>query len=252
MKWLNINLSTLRSPEYIGSSPVERGTWLSVSSLCADQENGGRVVGGLLWKDRQWQQACGVTLREVQAASRLVFHDGDDVVVFAYPVDREYEIKAKREAGRRGGSSTSEAKVKAVRENGAKAYAKHTLGSAPKLNQSSDLTEGNRKGIGKEEEGQIAAEAAPTAGIEKPKASRMPDTEWLETLKADPAFAGIDIDLEYAKATRWCEEKRKTLSRMRLINWLNRCDRPLNARYAAPETIPENVRIAIANRKTAA
>ncbi len=32
MKYLNIELSTLRSAEYVGSSPAERGTWLSVSA----------------------------------------------------------------------------------------------------------------------------------------------------------------------------------------------------------------------------
>ena len=97
MKYLNIELSTLRSAEYVGSSPAERGTWLSVSAHCADQENGGRVVGGATWKDRQWQQACGVTMREVRAAHRLLAVSGEDIIVFAYPVEKEAQVRALRE-----------------------------------------------------------------------------------------------------------------------------------------------------------
>jgi hypothetical protein len=52
----------------------------------------------------------------------------------------------------------------------------------------------------------------------------LPDADWLASLKADPAFAGIDINREHAKASRWCIEKGRTLSRARLLNWLNRCD----------------------------
>lgn len=103
MKYLNIELSTLRSAEYVGSSPAERGTWLSVSGFCADQENGGRIVGGMLWKDRQWQQVCGVSLREIRAASRLILIEGDDVVVFEYPTDVEDKVRTMRETARDNG-----------------------------------------------------------------------------------------------------------------------------------------------------
>ena len=99
MNWLNINLRTLRSPEYIGSDPTERATWLQLLAYCADQENGGRIIGGASWKDRQWQQTCGVTLREVTKAQRLLMIGDGDVVVNFYPTDKETEVKAKRKAG---------------------------------------------------------------------------------------------------------------------------------------------------------
>lgn len=120
MKYLSLELKTLRSPEYVGSAPTERGTWLSILGYCADQENGGRLTGAMSWKDRQWQQTCGVTAREVRSATRLLVTDGDDVVVFGYPTEVEAQIVAKRAAGRLGGQARTQAKTKAARENGAK------------------------------------------------------------------------------------------------------------------------------------
>jgi hypothetical protein len=96
MNWLNINLSTLRSPAYLGSTPVERATWLQLLAYCTDQENGGRIAGAAAWKDRQWQQTCGVTAREVRAAARLVVLEGGDVCVAFYPLEKQAEVQARR------------------------------------------------------------------------------------------------------------------------------------------------------------
>jgi hypothetical protein len=100
MHWLNINLTTLRSPAYLGSTPVERATWLQLLAYCADQENGGRIAGAARWKDRQWRLICGVSAREVRAASRLVAVEGEDVRVVFYPLEQEAEMRARREKGR--------------------------------------------------------------------------------------------------------------------------------------------------------
>jgi uncharacterized protein YdaU (DUF1376 family) len=54
------------------------------------------------------------------------------------------------------------------------------------------------------------------------------DEQWLEGLKADPAYSGIDIGHEHAKLVRWCKENRKQPTRRRFINWLNRADKPLS------------------------
>jgi hypothetical protein len=58
-------------------------------------------------------------------------------------------------------------------------------------------------------------------------ASPTSDKDWLESLKVDPAYVGIDVAIEHAKATRWCETNRKQLSRRRFVNWLNRAERPM-------------------------
>jgi len=53
------------------------------------------------------------------------------------------------------------------------------------------------------------------------------DADWLESLKVDPAYVGIDVANEHAKAIRWCDTNRKQLSRRRFVNWLNRAERPM-------------------------
>jgi hypothetical protein len=120
MEWLNLHIArTLRSPEVIGSSPAERGTWLMVVAYCAEQENGGRLAGGATWKDRQWQQTCGVTLREIQAAKRLLSIESGDIIVRHYPVDKQKIVQQNREIGRVGGRARTEDKSEAARRNGA-------------------------------------------------------------------------------------------------------------------------------------
>lgn len=113
MNWLNLQTSTLRAPEYIGSEPVARATWLNVLAYCCEQENGGRIVGGNLWKDRQWQQTCGVTLGEVVGARVLITVDGNDIVVWNYPVDKEAEVASKRRVGKLGGEASGKARREA-------------------------------------------------------------------------------------------------------------------------------------------
>lgn len=113
MQYINMHTDTLRSSEYIGSSPAERGTWFSVLGWCVTQENGGRMVGAALWKDRQWQQTCGVTLREVRSASRLLNIEGDDVVVVFYPIDKEEIVRKKREVASHGGRAKALAYARA-------------------------------------------------------------------------------------------------------------------------------------------
>src|SRR5689334_5174723 len=81
MNWLNLEIRSLRSPAYMGSDPVERATWINLLAFCCEQENGGRIVGAKLWRDRQWQQMCGVTAREVNGASNLMRWEGDDLIV---------------------------------------------------------------------------------------------------------------------------------------------------------------------------
>jgi len=123
MEWLNLKLADARSPQFIGSDPVERSTWLSVIVYRLDQENGGIIRGGALWKDRQWQQTCGVTVREVRRATKLLRIVGDDIHVMFYPVDKERIVKRNREIGRMGGLASGEARNEAKAE--ASALSKH-------------------------------------------------------------------------------------------------------------------------------
>jgi hypothetical protein len=67
----------------------------------------------------------------------------------------------------------------------------------------------------------------PVEPIRAAKAAPTSDAQWLDGLCDDPAYDGINVRLEHAKAHRWCLENRKQLSRRRFINWLNRCDRAM-------------------------
>lgn len=107
MDWLNLHSKVLDSPQVVGAEPVDRGTWLMLQRYCIGQENGGRIAGCGAWKDRKWQQLAKVTLLEVQRKSELWAWDGQDLVVWEYPVEKEAEVQAKREIakvnGNRGG-----------------------------------------------------------------------------------------------------------------------------------------------------
>jgi hypothetical protein len=156
MNWLNLQVSVIRAPEYVGSEPVQRATWLNVLAYSAEHENGGRIAGARGWKDRRWQQTCGVTQAEVEAAGDLLRWDGDDLVVWAYPVEKEVELKAKREGGRRGGLKSGEARGEAPGE----AADEEERSSASSIASRTPSTEGK----GREEEGNGKEPPTPRGG----------------------------------------------------------------------------------------
>jgi hypothetical protein len=96
MEYLNLPSFVLDSPEFVGADQVERGTWLCLQRYCIGQENSGVIEDCAIWKDRQWQQLCRVTLREVRRKSRLFRWEGNNLRVFYYPQEAEDIVKAKR------------------------------------------------------------------------------------------------------------------------------------------------------------
>lgn len=110
MKYVNLTIATVRSPEVLGCEPVARATWFMVMAYCCDQENGGRLAGAANWKDRQWQQTCAVTKQEVEEAEPLLTIDGEDVVVWAYPTHAEEANRKLREGGGDAGRKSGEAR----------------------------------------------------------------------------------------------------------------------------------------------
>ena len=116
MEWLNIHSSTLDAPEFVGSDPVRRATWLCLLRYCAGQENGGTISSCKSWPDRKWQQLCRVTQAETQAETQLWHWECESLVVWRYPVEKEDQIKRLRIAG----GKSSPAKVSAAQANGSK------------------------------------------------------------------------------------------------------------------------------------
>ena len=183
MKYLNIYLPDLHSAPYIGSEPRERAAWLSVLGYCCEQENGGRIVGCRAWKDRQWQQTCGVTLKEVESASKLLVWDGQDLTVVFYPIDSERVVQAKRLGGSRGGQLSGQAR------------AKHTSTDTSSTPSSTPSTE--RKGKEKEEEEERNRKSAPPLG----------DTPELPLEQSFPAQ--IDTEAFRSAWADWMEYRRE-------------------------------------------
>lgn len=169
MEWLNLHTSTLDSPQFVGAEPAERATWLCLLRYCVGQENGGRIALCRGWNDRRWQQLCRVMKREVIGPSDLWEWDGDDLVVWAYPVNKEEEVKRNRSNGAKGGRPAGSAKTNLVPFPSAipQETTRFLSGSVDGSTSAETERKGREgKGIGKEEEG----EANPVAG--KPAGSR--------------------------------------------------------------------------------
>jgi hypothetical protein len=101
MNWINIRTEFLQGEVFRGCEPTDRATWLCLLGYCHSQENRGVLVNCRDWPDRKWQQVVAVTKEEVNRSCGLWFWDGDDLVVREYPVEKQAEITAKREAGKR-------------------------------------------------------------------------------------------------------------------------------------------------------
>ncbi|MEO5360615.1 MAG: hypothetical protein H7843_09215 [Nitrospirota bacterium] len=78
---------------------------------------------------------------------------------------------------------------------------------------------GNMTGCGTKPEGR--------SNGKKSKNKDISDEEWLRSLRNNPAYEGIPVDVVVGKLLAWCENKGYTPTRARLLNWLNREDRPI-------------------------
>lgn len=104
MKYLNLDLPDLKREEFSSSSFSEIGVWLTLVAYCATIENGGVIQNCRSWSDRQWIASAGLVKDDVIGAGcDLWCMDDDDLEVKFYPVSQEAALKAKREAGKRGG-----------------------------------------------------------------------------------------------------------------------------------------------------
>ncbi len=69
------------------------------------------------------------------------------------------------------------------------------------------------------------------ARSDKPKrAIALADNEFIQALKENPAYEGIDIDREIGKVDAWLLTPRgrgKQKTRQRIVNWLNRAEKPM-------------------------
>jgi hypothetical protein len=259
MQYLSIPIAAFASCEFVGEDPVNRATWVTLLAYCAQVENGGRICGCLQWGDRRWQQSCKVTKEEVNRPSALIRWEGNDLVISCYPSAKESEIQAKRAAGIERAAlrwNTTQKNHKTAHSSATSSAHSSAIQSATSSPDAyGKVREGKvREGKGKGGPGdsslavkpldvECAAAAAPTAKapeIKTPKPKAPPlDDDWLQSIADDPAYFGLDVKQERNRMIRWCEVNHKHPSRKRLINWLNRCERPMA--FAQPPTAPNPV-----------
>lgn len=227
MMYFTLRVSTLRSAEYIGSEPTARATWLNLLAYCCEQENGGTIPDCSAWKDRQWQQTCGITLAEAQEASPLWKWAEGGLVVAFYPADKQAEIQAKREAGRRGGRRSGisrrsgEDRRKALPQATEEPHGEAQLQAELQASLERNVME--CKVMQSKGRGKRVAEVSATS-----------DEDWLADLAKNPAYAAIDVRVELGKMQAWCAANGKQPSRKRFVNWLNRAERPIAAKGTLP------------------
>jgi hypothetical protein len=66
---------------------------------------------------------------------------------------------------------------------------------------------------------------------DKPKPTYLVDKDYIDSLKTNTAYQGIDIDRELAKMDAWLSTPRgrgKKKTRGFIVNWLNRIDKPMD------------------------
>jgi len=229
MEWLNIHTSTLDSPEFIGADPNQRATWLCLLRYCAGQENGGVIEGGFEWSDRKLQQLLRITRSELVDRCLLWRKSaGDSIEVNFYPLAKEKQVQANRVNAIAGAAARWE-----KREADATC---HPVGNAVGIG----FADAEGKGRGREEEGKKKAAGDVVKEPKAPKPPKATDAEWLASLKTSPAYTGIDIEREHAKAAMWCETKRRNLSRAFFINWMNRAEKPMSGTNSKPLAIHSN------------
>lgn len=133
MNWIPITTKTRTAPEFIGSEPVHRATWLCLMLYCAEHETGGRIPDCSSWGDRRWMQTVGVTKAEIRLETPLYSFLGTDLVVWGYDPKYENVIRAKREGGRIGGKLSGEARQKASSKDPAKDSLKDSLNGLDRI-----------------------------------------------------------------------------------------------------------------------
>jgi hypothetical protein len=65
-------------------------------------------------------------------------------------------------------------------------------------------------------------------GADAPPTSKECDAAWLGYMQKQECYAHLNVTTECQKMINWCSANHKSPNRRRLINWLNRCEKPVN------------------------
>lgn len=191
MNWLNLSLSDLRRPEFLAADLRQRGAWLSLNAWCAEVENGGRIVAARSWGAEMWARICGVKASEITKSSGLWSWDGDDLVVWNYPIEKETEVQVKRQNGKKGGRPSKD------EVNG-----NHVVSGADTTNEPDGKQGRKRKGIGKEREGNGSGN-----GTEQPPPVEFPSGFPVSLDQAVAWVRGLAVPAAQEMAAEFIEER---------------------------------------------
>lgn len=200
MDWLNIHRSTLAAEQFLGCEPTQRATWLCLLAYCADQENGGRIEGASEWGDRKWQQIVRITHGEAHDKCDLWRWEDGVLIVWAYPVEKEAEVRRNRENGKGGG--------RPPKPKGNQVVSSGLTETEPPAPISAE-TERKGKGIGKEGEGKKKERVAftpPTEAEATEYANQIGFTEvkkWMGYYEANGWKAGKSKMVDWRGAMRY-------------------------------------------------
>lgn len=62
---------------------------------------------------------------------------------------------------------------------------------------------------------------------EKNEKKIVTDTQFFDSLKINPAYQGLSIEIEKGKCEAWCLAKGRNFTRRMFVNWLNRAEKPI-------------------------
>lgn len=202
-------------------SLAARGLWMEMICLMHDCEPYGYLtLNGKVYPPPLLARITGTSVEEVEALlaeleGMGVFSRTEEDVIYCRRMVRDERNRQVRAVG------------------GFKALDHPNV---PKRKQAEDIPSPQTEGIPSRNTFDSTPSSSSSSSSSKEERSRSQssrsrrsdcDEDFLAELQAKPAYQGLDVKRAYSKMVVWCDQKRKQPTRIRLINWLNREDVPL-------------------------
>lgn len=222
-----------------------RGAYITLICYCwregsipADMNRMGRLCGidssamAQLWAELS---ACfTVEPASDSSAMNSYIANSDLAIRYIHPrlererIKQQEHSKERQESGRKGANIRWQKGKRSYSSAIAKPIAEPIANHSSSSSSSSSCTSTNTSSV-----------LVDGASRAKPRSARTPkpcDEEYLEELQKNPAYAVFDVTAVYHKMLAWCKQRQKQPTRARLLNWLNREDRPMVGNGAADKS----------------